>query len=308
MTSPKTVKRLQRILGMLPYVIANPGAEIDDVMGRFGYAREAELVDDLNLIFMCGLPGYGPGDLIDADIEEGAVWVDMADYFSAPSQFSPREALVLLASGMALMSSGQAPEALGDAVTKLSAALFPDAETPLLVDLDAEPEAVRTLRTAIAGTHPVDLVYVKISTGESTTRVVEPWTVFSTLGNWYVVGHCRLAQGRRVFRVDRIREMEVLEETFDMPDELPEPVVSYTPNPDDVRATIELGPQAAWVAEYYPVEAQSDDVIEFFAGSPATVARLLLRLGEHAQLLEGPEVAAELADYRHRVLVRYGEA
>lgn len=305
MTSPKTVKRLRRILGMLPYVIANPGADIAEVIERFDYTRESELVDDLNLIFMCGLPGYGPGDLIDADVEEGAVWVDMADYFASPSQFSPREALVLLASGMALISSGQAPEALNTAVRKLSSALFPDAETSLVVNLDAEPEPVGTLRKAIADRQPVELVYTKVSTGETNRRIIEPWSVFSTLGNWYVVGHCRNAEDKRVFRVDRIRDMKAVSGGYEMPVQRPEPVVEYTPNEDDVRATIRLGASARWVAEYYPVVVKDDDVIEFYASSPATVARLLLRLGRDAELLEGVEVAAELEDHQRRMLARY---
>ncbi len=305
MTSPRTVKRLRRILGMLPYVIAHPGADLAEVMDRFDYTREAELVDDLNLIFMCGLPGYGPGDLIDADIEDGAVWVDMADYFATPSQFSPREALVLLASGMALMSSGQAPEALNTAVQKLSSALFPDAETSLVVNLDAEPEPVATLRAAISDRQPVELVYSKVSTGETTTRVVEPWSVFSTLGNWYVAGHCRNAADKRVFRVDRIRDMNVLPGGYEMPVQDLEPVVEYTPNEDDVRATIRLGSSARWVAEYYPVVKKGEDVIEFYASSPATVARLLLRLGSDATLLDGPEVAAELENHKRLLLARY---
>jgi len=304
-TSPKTVKRLRRILGMLPFVIANPGIEISEVLKRFDYGKESDLVDDLNLIFMCGLPGYGPGDLIDADVEDGSVWVDMADYFAAPSQFSPREALVLLSSGMALMSSGQAPPALTAAVSKLSAALFGESETPLVVDLDAEPDLVSQLRSAIGSLTPVRITYTKISTGETSDRVIEPWSVFSTMGNWYVVGFCRQAQGERVFRVDRIRELAQEEGTYELPAEIPEPVVEYSRNEDDITALIELGENAQWVAEYYPVERQEDGLIEFYSNSPAPVARLLLRLGASATLREGPEVIDELRLAKQKLLARY---
>lgn len=306
MTSPKTVKRLRRILGMLPFVIANPGIEIVEVLKRFDYAKESELVDDLNLIFMCGLPGYGPGELIDADVEDGSVWVDMADYFAAPSQFSPREALVLLSSGMALMSSGQAPPALATAVAKLSAALFPESETPLVVDLDAEPDLVSQLRASISELRPVLITYTKVSTGETGERVIEPWSVFSTLGNWYVVGFCRSAAGERVFRIDRIRELSLTEGIYEMPDEIPEPIVEYSRNEDDITAVIDLGENAQWVAEYYPVERQSDGRIEFYSNSPTPIARLLLRLGSDATLREGSEVIQELEGAKERVLARYG--
>ena len=119
MSSTKTAMRLTRILSMLPFVIAHPGVSVDEVSERFGYTRK-ELIDDLNLVFLCGLPGYGPGELIDASVEEDEVWVDMADYFSRPLRLTPPEALVLLASGMALISAGQGPPALQAAVQKLS--------------------------------------------------------------------------------------------------------------------------------------------------------------------------------------------
>jgi len=56
MTSPRTAKRLNRILAMLPWVIEHPGTPVDEVCERFGYTR-AELAADLDLVFVCGLPG-----------------------------------------------------------------------------------------------------------------------------------------------------------------------------------------------------------------------------------------------------------
>ena len=63
---------------MLPWIIEREGASTHDVVERFGYANTAELVKDLHLVFMTGLPGYGPGDLIDVDIFEDEVFVDAA--------------------------------------------------------------------------------------------------------------------------------------------------------------------------------------------------------------------------------------
>ena len=88
---------------MLPWVIANPGATVDEVCERFGYTR-SQLMADLDLVFVCGLPGYGPGDLMVAYVDEDEVVVEMADYFAAPLRLTPPEALSLLASGMALVS------------------------------------------------------------------------------------------------------------------------------------------------------------------------------------------------------------
>ena len=88
MSSPKTAQRLNRILAMLPWVIANPGATVNEVTERFGY-NTSELLADLDLVFVCGLPGYGPGDLMSAYVEDDHVVVDMAEYFSRPLRLSP---------------------------------------------------------------------------------------------------------------------------------------------------------------------------------------------------------------------------
>src|SRR5206468_12886167 len=57
-------ERFRRLLTMVPYMVKHPGVSVGDVRRRFGITR-SQLVADLNLLFVCGLPGYGPGDLIE---------------------------------------------------------------------------------------------------------------------------------------------------------------------------------------------------------------------------------------------------
>jgi proteasome accessory factor C len=302
-SSAKTAKRLTRILSMLPYVIANPGVSVDELSDRFGYRRK-ELIDDLNLVFLTGLPGYGPGDLIDATVEDDEVYVDTADYFARPLRLTAPEALALLASGMALTSAGQGPPALESAISKLSAVVAPEAEGGLVVDLK-EPEYVGLLREAIESSRAVSLTYTAIGSGKTTERLVEPWSVFSANGNWYLSAFCRTAGAERVFRVDRIRAAAGTAEGFTPPETAPPPEVRYTPGEEDVRSTIRLGPAAQWVADYYPVEDLGDGMIRFSSSDPAVAARLLLRLGDDAELVDGPEVADLLATYREGIRTRY---
>ena len=70
-----------------------------------------DLIEDLNLLFMCGLPGYGPGDLIDVSYEEDRVYVRMADYFVAPLRLTPAEAIALYAGSAALAALPEMAEA-----------------------------------------------------------------------------------------------------------------------------------------------------------------------------------------------------
>jgi proteasome accessory factor C len=306
-SSPKTAKRLNRILAMLPWVIANPGASVEEVCERFGYTRR-ELAADLDLVFVCGLPGYGPGDLMVAYIDEDEVVVELADYFASPVRLTPPEALSLLAAGMALVSTGQAPPALASAVDKLQRVVIGDATDTLVVDL-AEPPFVGELRQAAADQQVTHIVYTAIASGQTTERDIEPWSVFATLGNWYVRGHCRLAGAERVFRIDRIRDLEMVDGPFTKAPQSTEPEIGYTPGAEDVRATIRLRDEARWVADYFPVEIVADEpaglLVRFSASDPLVIARLLLRLGKSGSLVEGETVRRTLSDLRHRVLLRY---
>jgi proteasome accessory factor C len=306
--STRTASRLSRILAMLPWVIANPGATVAEVCERFGYTG-GELAEDLAIVFVCGLPGYGPGDLMVAEIDGDEVFVDTADYFADAPRLAPAEALALLASGLAVVGSGQASSVLSSAVDKLSRALLPDGQAILSVDLAGEPDVVTQLRQAAVGGRVLELTYTSLSRDQTTIREVEPWAVFSSLGNWYLTGYCRLARNERIFRVDRIRKARLTDETFSPPTKLPPPEVRYTPSVEDVRCRIELFAPARWVVDYYPVETISDDgdrmIVDFSSGDPLVAARLMVRLGPHARLVEGPEVAEALDTLRTRILTRY---
>jgi proteasome accessory factor C len=180
----------------------------------------------------------------------------------------------------------------------------PEAEGGLVVDLK-EPDFVDLLRDAVESASVVSMTYTALGSGRTTERQVEPWSVFSANGNWYLSAFCRTADAERVFRVDRIREAESTKESFTPPETAPPPEVRYTPGEEDVRTTIRLGPAAQWVAEYYPVEDLGDGLIRFSSSDSAVAARLLLRLGDDAALEEGAEVAGLLSEYRRRIQDRY---
>ncbi|HSJ85075.1 MAG TPA: WYL domain-containing protein [Acidimicrobiia bacterium] len=298
MSSPRTVSRLARILALIPYVLSKDGVEVREILERFGY-DETQLTKDLNTVFVCGLPGYGPGELMEAYIDGDEVVIDAADYFARAPKLTSTEALSLLAAGLAIVGAGQASPELESAVNKLVKVVMPDAGSAITVDVSGEPETLERLRGAAADRNVVRITYRSLSREAETVRDIEPWAVFTTLGNWYVQGHCRLVDAERVFRVDRIRRLEVLEEGFERPSGIPEPGVTYSPSDDDVVARIALSRQAAWVLDYYPVElvkeTKSTTEILFYSPDAEIPARLLLRLGAGAKLLAGDEVRARVA-------------
>ena len=298
MSSDRTAGRLSRILALIPYVLAKDGAKVSEIIERFDYTEE-DLTRDLNTVFFCGLPGYTPGDLMEAYIDGDEVIIDAADYFAKAPRLTPMEALGLMAAGMAIIGSGQGSPDLKTAVDKLTRALLPDAGSAIDVDVSGDSENLSTLKSAAADQQVIRIRYRSLGRETETVREIEPWAVVSTLGNWYVQAFCRLVGGERVFRVDRIRDLEVLDERFQRPEAPTEPEIAYTPSEEDVVARIRLETSARWVLDYYPVdvvkETKTGTDIRFSSPDAEIPARLLLRLGDQARLLDGEEVRARVA-------------
>jgi proteasome accessory factor C len=306
--SAKTEMRIARILAMIPYVVAGDGASIEDLRNRFGYDSDADVVKDLHLIFLTGLPGYGPGDLIDVDIFENEVTIDSADYFARPMRLTPAEALGLLAAGFTLIASGQSNPALQSAVDKLSGAIGAELDDQVLVDVPT-PETVAVLRSAIDETRLVEITYVAMATNERTTRIVEGESVFFNLGTWYFSGFCRYADAERLFRVDRIDTVRVLSTLYEPSVADSSSVVQYESSPDDHVVEFIVGPSSGWVTEYYPVEAvalpDGRQRVTMRVSDPLVAARLLVRLGPDATLVSGDAVRSALSELRTRLLALY---
>ncbi|HSM44678.1 MAG TPA: WYL domain-containing protein, partial [Acidimicrobiia bacterium] len=66
---------------------------------------------------------------------------------------------------------------------------------------------------------------------------------------------------------------------------------------------------ARWVLEYYPVEVVRESArstrIRFHSPDAEVPARLLLRLGADARLVEGPEVAGRVSEIGQALLGKY---
>ena len=308
MSSDRTAQRLSRILAMLPWIIEHEGAAIDDLVERFDYKDKADLVKDLHLVFVTGLPGYGPGELIDVDVFEDEVFVDTADYFSKPLRLTAPQALGLLAAGMTFVGSDQAPPALISAVHKLTSAVLPEAESLVYFDVPA-PESLSVLKSAIEHRNVARIAYVSVATNERTDRDVEGSSVFFNLGNWYLAGYCHLADAERVFRVDRIVSVEVLESSYDIRADEGDSIVRYRPSDLDAHVTFTVPSTARWVAEYYPVDAVDLDDggqrITMSVSDPLVAGRLLIRLGDAVSDIVGDEVIAAMENLKTRIRARY---
>ncbi len=305
--------RFRRLLTLVPYVVRRPGISVKEVCDEFAISR-GQLVADLNLLFVCGLPGYGPGDLIEAFIDGNRVSIRLADYFSRPLRLTPAEGLLLYAGAQALAAAGVSDEALTRAVARLEKALGPDVLSRVSVELEGAGE-LTTIREALSSHHRLRLVYYSHSRDATTERDVDPWALFLSSGRWYLVGWCHRVDAERIFRLDRIRSAALLETPADVPDgvDLAKYESLYVRHDEDAEVVLELSPRVAgWVAESYPLLAEEplDDGwvrVRLGAGGTAWLEKLLLRLGREARVVSPLELldrAKELACHlaqRYRV-------
>lgn len=286
--------RFRRIVAIVPWIAERDGPRIDDVCEQFGVSRD-DLLADLDVVFMVGIPPYTPDELIDVIIDDDRVWITLGQYFNRPLRLTAQEALAVVAAGAGLLATtGSDPTGpLARALAKLQTVVGISDPTSLEVSLGgADPDTLTLLQRATAERRQVEIDYYSYSSDENRVRCIEPYRVYATEGNWYVIGWCRSADAERLFRVDRIRRATLTDVHFDLPAQIPEPT-SYAGSGADRRIILEVGPADRWIAEHYPTDSAEEIDggrlrVVLAVGGDAWLERLLLRLGPDAAVVDPP--------------------
>jgi proteasome accessory factor C len=303
-TFESATERLNRLLTMVPWLMRNQGIDIAEAASTFGVST-SQVVEDLQLLFVCGTPGHLPDDLIEASWEDGKVYVGNADTIAHPLRLGRDEALALIVALRALASSpawGDAG-AIERALAKLegasgeAAAETASAARGLSVTIDSDAEQQRVLadiRAALTDHRRLHLRYLVQARDEATERDVDPMRVLSVDGRWYLEAWCHRALDVRLFRLDRIEALHLLEEDGTPPAEATPRDIGpgvFRPRSSDTVVTLEVRPEASWVAEQFPVESVHDTesgtlLVRISAADPRWLVRLVWRLGGAVRVLE----------------------
>jgi proteasome accessory factor C len=305
-------ERLRRLLVMLPWLMHRQSVPLSEVAARFDL-DESEVATDLELVSMCGLPPY-VDELVDVFIDDGMVHVGVPRLFTRPLRLNSVEAFDLVAAGRAAMElPGADPSGpLGRGLAKLAEALgdvVPHADA-VAVDLE-RPAMAAEIAEAARRLERVRIRYWSAHRDDITERVIVPLQVFADRGNWYVSAHDDRSGAVRTFRLDRIEEMAGTGEFVDPVDEpLPEPGRWFT-DASVPRVQLHLREGGRWVTERYPVEEVGDVddegwmAVTMPLASERWLARLLLRLGPDARVVEPGQLRDLGRSAAERILARY---
>lgn len=301
-------RQLERLMVMVPWVMAHAEAPtVEEVCERFGIS-EPQLAATLDQLFVCGLHPFTPDTLIDAEIYDGQVWIRSADAFQRPPAFTASEALALVTAASAALAvpGNENNQALISALAKLVRVLGIDPGEFLEVELsEIAGASVGAVRDAAARRVRIELDYYSYGRNAWSHRLIEPYRVFNADGQWYLQGGVEGGEVRN-FRIDRMRNVKQLDQTFELPVSLPE-ASTYSPRPEDPELTIEVDRAGRWITEAYPVKeavAVSDEWtrVTLTVSEPVWAERLLLRMGEHVRVVAGDIDPAKSAN---RILERY---
>ena len=286
-TGTTSSERLPRLLALVPYLRTHPDVALQELAEVFSVPVR-QIRQDLELLWVCGLPGGAPGDLLDLSFSGDRVTLLDPQTLDCPLRLTADEALALVVAARTLADvPGLAErEALDRALVKLETAFGaggpPGAGAPVVggssttlpvqVALEAEAAVLAPLQHALDAKRRVHLRYLVESRDELTERDVDPMRLLSSEGRWYLEGWCHRAEGVRLFRLDRIDAVDTLEVPAAPPPQARSRDLAeglFQPSEGDLEVLLELGPAARWVADYYPVSpAQTGIALPGSVGGP----------------------------------------
>jgi proteasome accessory factor C len=215
------LEQTSRLLDLVPFLLAHQGISLTDLAKHFKVETDV-MLDDLNTLWMCGLPGYTPLELIDLAFDSGFVTIRNAAPLAYVRTMSSSE-IVALALGLDLLRENS--EKLGteqsDRIEILAKKLRDQIGAQISITPSSNTAHRSVISTAIAQRVPVEMTYYSSNSDKETERVVTAYDFFLDNDVEYFQGYCHSSHGMRTFRVDRIVAVSLAESVEVIHESLP---------------------------------------------------------------------------------------
>ena len=207
-------QRALRTMDLVPYILENPGISTVDLAAKFSVTQK-QIEKDLQLIFLCGLPGYTPYELIDLTFEDGIVSIIEPQVLTKPRNFSSNE-MVVIKLGLEILREINVNEP--NKLDKISTLLQKvhretDQDSVLLAKEISSSPYYSVINTAISQRKQLSIEYQSVSKDQLSTRLIVPYNISMLNGNLYLSAYDTDRQSDRVFKLDLISKCEIGERT-----------------------------------------------------------------------------------------------
>ena len=181
-------------------------------------------------------------------------------------------------------------------------------------DQSALEPTLEKLRRAAREHRQVDMLYQSANQSEATQRQIGPYALVHRSGWWYLVGNCHLRQGVRTFRVDRIQSLELLSQTFQMPDDfdIHAYLESEFADQPTVHAKLRFTVEGAHIAKgnaigWDEMHENPDGSVDVSLSAPDMpwIASVAMSFGTLVTVLEPPELREMVREWAQAVADLY---
>lgn len=294
------LERTSRLLDLVPYINTHQGISLVELAEVFEVSTD-QMISDLTTLWMCGLPGYTPLELMDLDFESGYVTIRNAPTLARPRSITNEEGVALVL-GLDVLRSGISSERLDliEAIASLSQRIARLVNLPLALSASSNisQEVTTSVKDAIAHRSGLQISYHSLYKDEISSRVVLPLEILESQGYLYLHAYCFTALDFRQFRFDRIQSAHSVE--------VEKPSIALPVNPEKIGFSVKVVRPTRDVAERF--EESNLEAGTVFKGSSFSqhwIARSILASGGAVELLSPADIRSELAKRAELILNRY---
>jgi proteasome accessory factor C len=279
--------RTARLLDLVPYLTTHQGIAISELAKTFN-ATVKEITDDLNTLWMCGLPGYTPLELIDLEFESGFVSIRNAETLAAPRALDRAEALSIYM-GLDLLSAelGGSNGSLVTEITNLQEQLRSQLISAPQVQIEASlaSELRALILRAIRRRGWLEITYHSAANDQVTKRQVAPYELSQSGSHEYLQGFCDNAKAIRNFRADRIVAVsEIADQLW--------PSNQLAANDEAIEYEVKVHAASRQVLEVLPQISATSSTATIQGYSAPWISRAILSLAGQVEAIAPTQIRA----------------
>jgi proteasome accessory factor C len=296
--------RAIRLLDLVPYIVAHPGISITELAKVFLISRD-EVLKDLNLLFLCGLPGYTPLELIDISFDEESVVIRDPQNLAAPRNLNESEALIARIALAALeestpKTSAAYPQiiALREKIAEAFSSSIP--ASAITFTLDKERATLEAIENAIKQELDLEMTYNNVTKDSSSRRSITPISIIAEDKRTLVSAYCHSAKALRTFNLAQISEVSTKERSTRTDLERLE-----DSRGSSAEVIIKSGDSRFVSENASSLKEISKSCYQIDIFQPEWIVRSVLAGADSLELAKPLELRAEIAERANRALLAY---